>query len=464
YTVQVCTDSPTNCTNLVSNPGTSGTHVYHGASDHTYTFRITATDHVDNATTKESGASTAAVTKYYLFGGQRVAMRVGDAVYYLYGDHLGSTSLTTDATGGLVSQARYTPFGEVAWDGGTVSPTDFEFTGQRADSYIKLLDYGARWYDARLGRFVSADSIVPGVGNPMAWDRYSYVMGNPMNLVDPSGHRSCSADQAATGDETCDQNASSASGDLGPTADPAKTLKYISGRIINSMKPGQEDAALRRVAEAALALLGGRDDLEALAQIIEAADSIYAANDLTGFLNGINLVIAGTAYVSNAPAGSYLWNAVFGNPCAAVGGDDCPTNTQTFGDAGFHRDFRDGNNQLFHLWSAFLSGVEHAYRGVFLTGIGNMFHEGGEYILGKTPLGSIVDKFNSGQSWEDYALTGAGVALAVDFNSGSISRSDLGNYFRTTFGPSGPGSNGFVTMMRNLNPLNNPYRVNSLPR
>ena len=128
-------------------------------------------DNVNNATTQEQTFNTQLETrKYYLFGAQRVAMRVvagtESAVYYLHRDHLGSTSLTTDATGAIMSQARYTPFGEVSWEGGTEpSPTDFGFTGQRRDSYINLLDYGARWYDARLGRFLSADSIIPGAGN-----------------------------------------------------------------------------------------------------------------------------------------------------------------------------------------------------------------------------------------------------------------------------------------------------------
>lgn len=35
---------------------------------------------------------------------------------------------------------------------------------------------------------VSADTIVPDPGNPQAWNRYSYVNNNPINLTDPSGH------------------------------------------------------------------------------------------------------------------------------------------------------------------------------------------------------------------------------------------------------------------------------------
>jgi RHS repeat-associated protein len=57
-------------------------------------------------------------------------------------------------------------------------PTDYAFTGQRFDGGTTLLDYGARWYDPTLGRFLAADSIVPEPGNPQSLNRYSYVLNN----------------------------------------------------------------------------------------------------------------------------------------------------------------------------------------------------------------------------------------------------------------------------------------------
>jgi len=47
------------------------------------------------------------VTKYYYAAGQRVAMRVGGALYFLHGDHLGSATLTTGAGGNWMGEARY---------------------------------------------------------------------------------------------------------------------------------------------------------------------------------------------------------------------------------------------------------------------------------------------------------------------------------------------------------------------
>jgi RHS repeat-associated protein len=81
----------------------------------------------------------------------------------------------------------YLPFGGTRWESGS-TPTDFQFTGQRKEAGFGLYDYNARYYDPLLGRFVSADSIVPGAGKPQALNRYSYVFNNPLKYTDPTGH------------------------------------------------------------------------------------------------------------------------------------------------------------------------------------------------------------------------------------------------------------------------------------
>jgi len=127
------------------------------------------------------------VTKHYSVGGQRIALRRSGVLYYVHTDHLGSTSLVTDASGNQVAEQRYYPYGEVRWSNGEL-PTDRQFTGQRREIGLGLYDYGARRYDPALGRFIQADSIVPQPGNPQALNRYSYVLGNPLRYTDPTGH------------------------------------------------------------------------------------------------------------------------------------------------------------------------------------------------------------------------------------------------------------------------------------
>jgi RHS repeat-associated protein len=66
--------------------------------------------------------------------------------------------------------------------------TDFTFTGQRAERGFGLMDYNARYYDPWLGRFISADTVVPNYTNPQALNRYSYVLNSPLSYTDPGGH------------------------------------------------------------------------------------------------------------------------------------------------------------------------------------------------------------------------------------------------------------------------------------
>ena len=169
------------------------THVtsyeYVGQYGHVYGFRVRARDNVSNPPGEwvEASVSVVQVTKYYAFNGQRVAMREGDVVYYLHGDHLGSTSVASSDSGALHSRQGYTPYGEVRYVTGEL-PTEFGFTGQRNDSYIKLIQMGARWYDAQIGRFVSADTIIPNFANPQSLNRYAYVENRPLVAIDPTGH------------------------------------------------------------------------------------------------------------------------------------------------------------------------------------------------------------------------------------------------------------------------------------
>ena len=67
-------------------------------------------------------------------------------------------------------------------------PTDKLFTGQRAMEDLGIYFYNARFYSPSLGRFLSADTMVPGGANSQAYDRYSYTENNPIKNTDSSGH------------------------------------------------------------------------------------------------------------------------------------------------------------------------------------------------------------------------------------------------------------------------------------
>ena len=60
--------------------------------------------------------------------------------------------------------------------------------GRQIDSYINLIQMGARWYDGDLGRFIQPDSIIPDIYNPQTLNRYAYARNNPLKYIDPTGH------------------------------------------------------------------------------------------------------------------------------------------------------------------------------------------------------------------------------------------------------------------------------------
>jgi RHS repeat-associated protein len=116
-------------------------------------------------------------------------------VRWLATDHLGSTAVTANETGARIAELSYKPWGESRYSFGA-TPTLRRFTGQVLDSVGGgLYFYNARYYDPALGRFISADTIVPQPGNPQSLNRYSYAANNPVRFTDPTGH--------FTADEIC---------------------------------------------------------------------------------------------------------------------------------------------------------------------------------------------------------------------------------------------------------------------
>ena len=123
---------------------------------------------------------------YYYAGSSRIATRteIGEVIW-LYGDHLGSTSVTADRHGNELSCTKYYAWG-TTWSSTGDTQTDYAYTGQMKVDDIYY--YNARWYDPTIGRFMQADTLVPGHQGTQAFDRYAYVNNNPLKYTDPSGN------------------------------------------------------------------------------------------------------------------------------------------------------------------------------------------------------------------------------------------------------------------------------------
>lgn len=107
---------------------------------------------------------------------------------YDHADHLGCASVITEQNGNKVQQVYYYPFGKVRSNIVNGVDVKHKFTGQEDDAEYGLYYYNARYYDPELGRFISADTIVPNPHDPQDLNRYSYVGNNPLKYTDPTGH------------------------------------------------------------------------------------------------------------------------------------------------------------------------------------------------------------------------------------------------------------------------------------
>jgi RHS repeat-associated protein len=115
---------------------------------------------------------------------------------YLHHDHLGSTSAVTDETGTVIERMAYDPWGKRRFTNGTAdtsdsivpSSTDRGFTMHEHLDELGIIHMNGRIYDPYTGRFMSADPFIQAPGNLQSYNRYAYVMNNPLNMTDPSGY------------------------------------------------------------------------------------------------------------------------------------------------------------------------------------------------------------------------------------------------------------------------------------
>jgi RHS repeat-associated protein len=112
----------------------------------------------------------------------------GGVTYRIISDHLGSPRLVVDTvTGAVVQTMDYDEFGNVIAD---TNPEfqPFGFAGGLYDTDTKLVRFGARDYDAEIGRWTSKDPIRFAGGDN---NLYGYVFNDPINLVDFDGLEPC---------------------------------------------------------------------------------------------------------------------------------------------------------------------------------------------------------------------------------------------------------------------------------
>jgi RHS repeat-associated protein len=150
----------------------------------------------------DTGASTWTAKDYFYRGSLLLAAATpafGSTVAsqeHFSVDHLGTPRLITNANHEKLGFHTYYPFGQ-EWLSAGNDTESRKFTGHERDSDPagagNDVDYmHARYYVPNLGRFLSVDPVQGRPDSPQSWNRYSYVLNNPINKTDPDGR--CTVD------------------------------------------------------------------------------------------------------------------------------------------------------------------------------------------------------------------------------------------------------------------------------
>jgi RHS repeat-associated protein len=113
-----------------------------------------------------------------------------ERVIHYHNDALGSPIAATDQEGRVVWRKSYTPYGQPIDQAALDEPG---YTGKFEEPDLGIQNFGARWYDPRIGRFLAIDPAGFDPQNPQSFNRYAYANNNPYKFVDPDGREAISA-------------------------------------------------------------------------------------------------------------------------------------------------------------------------------------------------------------------------------------------------------------------------------
>jgi RHS repeat-associated protein len=348
-----------------------------------------------------------------------VAVRESITLTFMYGDHLGSASPTTNVSGAKVSEVRYYPFGETRYSSGTVA-TSKRFTSQEQQADIGLYDYGARFYDSSLGRFISADTVVPRWNDPQSLNRYTYVRNSPITRIDPTGHGDCNVH----------------------TTSGCKPW-WIADRETKQSFPSAMKRSMILATGRGLKENSDISSLEKFARLAEYAAGLYKDDDTDNFMSDLTYVILGWSRPTNmvqpnirGDSGDWLGLDVF----VEWSGWKSEYTDKATADQG-------KNNQMFHFW--FYVAASY-FDGPSTASVANQVHEIPIYqgtipgiILGF--ISPILVNGGNGTSKQDYDLGERGVELGYGLNYAAhqdifpptyrpLMPSEVANWLRTNLG------------------------------
>ena len=127
------------------------------------------------------------VLKQILIDGGYITFNGSTPVYHYYlQDHQGNNRVVCNASGTVEQVNHYYPFGGLYGQSTNGDTQRFKYNGKELDRMhgLDLYDYGARHYDAAIGRFTTVDPLAEKY---YSISPYAYCGNDPINCIDPSG-------------------------------------------------------------------------------------------------------------------------------------------------------------------------------------------------------------------------------------------------------------------------------------
>ncbi len=195
-------------------------------------------------------------------------------IHWLVTDQLGTPRMIFDQSGSLATVSRhdYLPFGEELFGGPPSQPgaggrlttmgytnndgARQKFTQKERDNETGLDFFKARYYGSPQGRFTSPDPyniifekekgrdkeekdeiLTIYISNPQVWNRYTYTLNNPLNVVDPDGRRALTRQEEQDIEKLRKQAE-------GKSAADAKAINNAADAMVNAIhavRTGQKD-------------------------------------------------------------------------------------------------------------------------------------------------------------------------------------------------------------------------------
>ncbi len=157
-----------------------------------------------------------------------IAIVKDGATYSVIRDSHGSVVALTDEDSKIVEQFSYDAWGHLLNNQAPSALTDFYYAGYFYEPDAGLYILGPRGYDPNLGRFLSKDPLPGDLNDKLSQNEYIYALNDPVNKVDPTGHRAAS---------------SNASGSLKAVADAAQKTADEMGRLAEEAQKQVDETA-----------------------------------------------------------------------------------------------------------------------------------------------------------------------------------------------------------------------------